>query len=126
MKCIELSLRSRLLNDALLNQPINIIGGGLAGCEAAWQLAERGFSVVLTEMRPVRTTDAHQTDRLAELVCSNSLKSDVEPSASWLLKEELRRLGSLLMAIAGENESSRRTGPDRRSCRICRGSDSRH
>jgi methylenetetrahydrofolate--tRNA-(uracil-5-)-methyltransferase len=81
-------------------QTVTIAGGGLAGSEAAWQLAERGVSVVLYEMRPVRTTDAHQTDRLAELVCSNSLKSDQYPSASWLLKEELRRLDSLLLRAA--------------------------
>jgi methylenetetrahydrofolate--tRNA-(uracil-5-)-methyltransferase len=80
-----------------LNPQIHVIGGGLAGTEAAWQLAERGISVALFEMRPVQTTDAHQTDRLAELVCSNSLKSDRPPSASWLLKEELRRLDSLLL-----------------------------
>ena len=79
-----------------------VIGGGLAGTEAAWQLATRGVPVELFEMRPVRTTDAHQTDHLAELVCSNSLKSDREPSASWLLKEELRRLGSLLIDIAAK------------------------
>jgi methylenetetrahydrofolate--tRNA-(uracil-5-)-methyltransferase len=83
-----------------LPREIIIIGGGLAGTEAAWQLAERGCSVVLYEMRPVRTTDAHQTDRLAELVCSNSLKSDRHPSASWLLKEELRRFDSLLLRAA--------------------------
>jgi methylenetetrahydrofolate--tRNA-(uracil-5-)-methyltransferase len=77
-----------------------VIGGGLAGTEAAWQLAQRGLGVTLCEMRPVRTTDAHQTDRLAELVCSNSLKSDQQPSASWLLKEELRRLDSLLLRAA--------------------------
>jgi methylenetetrahydrofolate--tRNA-(uracil-5-)-methyltransferase len=77
-----------------------VIGGGLAGTEAAWQLGERGIQVVLFEMRPVQTTDAHQTDRLAELVCSNSLKSDRPPSASWLLKEELRRLNSLLLNAA--------------------------
>jgi methylenetetrahydrofolate--tRNA-(uracil-5-)-methyltransferase len=77
-----------------------VIGGGLAGCEAAWQLAQRGIDVTLFEMRPVRTTDAHQTDRMAELVCSNSLKSDQHPSASWLLKEELRRLDSLLLRAA--------------------------
>jgi methylenetetrahydrofolate--tRNA-(uracil-5-)-methyltransferase len=77
-----------------------VIGGGLAGTEAGWQLAERGIDVTLCEMRPVRTTDAHQTDRLAELVCSNSLKSDQHPSASWLLKEELRRLDSLLLRAA--------------------------
>lgn len=79
---------------------ITVAGGGLAGTEAAWQLAERGIDVTLYEMRPVRTTDAHQTDRLAELVCSNSLKSDRHPSASWLLKEELRRLDSLLLRAA--------------------------
>jgi methylenetetrahydrofolate--tRNA-(uracil-5-)-methyltransferase len=79
---------------------IKVIGGGLAGTEAAWQLARRGADVTLYEMRPVRTTDAHQTDRLAELVCSNSLKSDRHPSASWLLKEELRRLDSLLLQAA--------------------------
>jgi methylenetetrahydrofolate--tRNA-(uracil-5-)-methyltransferase len=79
---------------------VHVIGGGLAGTEAAFQLAERGVRVVLFEMRPVRTTPAHQTDRFAELVCSNSLKSDQAPSASWLLKEELRRLGSLAMRAA--------------------------
>ncbi|HEU5023253.1 MAG TPA: methylenetetrahydrofolate--tRNA-(uracil(54)-C(5))-methyltransferase (FADH(2)-oxidizing) TrmFO [Bryobacteraceae bacterium] len=81
-------------------QTVTIAGGGLAGSEAAWQLAEREIGVVLYEMRPVRTTDAHQTDRLAELVCSNSLKSDQYPSASWLLKEELRRLDSVLLRAA--------------------------
>ena len=85
-----------------MHKRIQIIGGGLAGCEAAWQLAERGIGVTLYEMRPVRTTDAHQSDRLAELVCSNSLKSDQGPSASWLLKEELRRLGSLLLSAAAK------------------------
>jgi methylenetetrahydrofolate--tRNA-(uracil-5-)-methyltransferase len=80
--------------------PVHVIGGGLAGTEAAFQLAESGLRVVLFEMRPVRTTAAHQTDRFAELVCSNSLKSDQQPSASWLLKEELRLLGSLAMRAA--------------------------
>ena len=80
---------------------IHIIGGGLAGSEAAWQVARAGLRVTLHEMRPVQRTAAHQTDRLAELVCSNSLKSDQGPSASWLLKEELRRLDSLLIGIAG-------------------------
>jgi len=83
-----------------LRSHVTVIGGGLAGSEAAWQLAQRGIDVTLYEMRPVRTTDAHQTDRLAELVCSNSLKSDQHPSASWLLKEELRRLDSLLLRAA--------------------------
>jgi methylenetetrahydrofolate--tRNA-(uracil-5-)-methyltransferase len=83
-----------------LQEPIYIIGGGLAGAEAAWQVARRGIHVVLHEMRPVRRTPAHQTDHLAELVCSNSLKSESESSAPWLLKEELRRLGSLLLSVA--------------------------
>ncbi|MBY0506005.1 MAG: methylenetetrahydrofolate--tRNA-(uracil(54)-C(5))-methyltransferase (FADH(2)-oxidizing) TrmFO [Bryobacteraceae bacterium] len=80
--------------------PIHIIGAGLAGTEAAWQLARQGLACTLYEMRPVRMTDAHQTDRLAELVCSNSLKSESENTAPWLLKEELRRLGSLLLECA--------------------------
>jgi methylenetetrahydrofolate--tRNA-(uracil-5-)-methyltransferase len=76
---------------------IHIIGGGLAGSEAAWQVSRAGFRVVLHEMRPARLTPAHKTGGLAELVCSNSLKSEQNNSAPWLLKEELRRLGSLLM-----------------------------
>jgi methylenetetrahydrofolate--tRNA-(uracil-5-)-methyltransferase len=83
-----------------LPRPVQVVGGGLAGTEAAFQLADSGVAVVLFEMRPVRTTPAHQTDRFAELVCSNSLKSDQHPSASWLLKEELRQLGSLAMRAA--------------------------
>src|SRR5215470_14485344 len=79
---------------------ITVIGGGLAGSEAAWQIASRGCRVKLYEMRPVRPTPAHQTDHLAEIVCSNSLKSDQPYNASWLLKEELRRMGSLLLKIA--------------------------
>ncbi len=80
--------------------PIQIIGAGLAGCEAAWQAAEAGLPVTLYEMRPVRSTPAHKTDAMAELVCSNSLKSETENTAPWLLKEELRRLGSLLISRA--------------------------
>ena len=80
--------------------PVRIIGAGLAGSEAAWQCARRGIPVELFEMRPVRSTPAHQTANFAELVCSNSLKSDSENTAPWLLKEEMRRAGSLLMAIA--------------------------
>ncbi len=82
------------------SRPIRVIGGGLAGSEAAWQLARRGVAVELFEMRPVRTTPAHQTGDLGELVCSNSLKSDTEFTAPWLLKEELRRAGSLLLECA--------------------------
>lgn len=81
---------------------VKVIGGGLAGPEAAWQLARRGIDVSLYEMRPVRSTPAHRTDDFAELVCSNSLKSDSENTAPWLLKEEMRRAGSLLMNIARE------------------------
>ena len=81
--------------------PITIIGGGLAGTEAAWQAAARGIPVRLYEMRPATPTPAHQTGHLAELVCSNSLKSEQVHSAPWLLKEELRSLDSLLMRIAG-------------------------
>ncbi len=78
--------------------PIHVIGGGLAGSEAAWQIAERGIPVVLHEMRPVRGTDAHKTDGLAELVCSNSFRSDdSEQNAVGLLHHELRRAGSLIM-----------------------------
>jgi methylenetetrahydrofolate--tRNA-(uracil-5-)-methyltransferase len=79
---------------------IRIIGAGLAGSEAAWQIAVRGIAVELYEMRPARSTPAHQTADFAELVCSNSLKSDSENSAPWLLKEEMRRAGSLLMDLA--------------------------
>ena len=81
---------------------VHIIGAGLAGSEAAWQCARRGVSVELCEMRPVRSTAAHQTSDFAELVCSNSLKSDTENTAPWLLKEEMRRVGSLLIEIARE------------------------
>ena len=81
-------------------QTVNVIGGGLAGSEAAWQLVRQGVPVRLYEMRPVRPTDAHQTDKLAELVCSNSFRSAALGAAVGLLKEEMRRLGSLVMAAA--------------------------
>lgn len=80
--------------------PVRIVGGGLAGCEAAWQVARRGVAVSLSEMRPARTTEVHQTDGLAELVCSNSLRGDKLDNAVGLLKEEMRRLDSLMMAAA--------------------------
>ena len=83
-----------------MRETVHIIGGGLAGTEAAWQAARRGARVVLYEMRPARRTPAHQTDRLAELVCSNSLKSESQSTAPWLLKEELRRMDSLLLRAA--------------------------
>lgn len=81
---------------------VSVIGGGLAGSEAAWQLAGRGLDVELYEMRPVRTTPAHVTDWLGELVCSNSLGSDLPDRAPGVLKSELRRLGSLLLRCAEE------------------------
>ena len=83
-----------------MQDPITIIGGGLAGSEAAWQIASRGIRLRLYEMRPVRPTPAHKTDLLAEIVCSNSLKSDQPFNASWLLKEELRRMDSALLRVA--------------------------
>ena len=83
-----------------MRRRITIIGGGLAGCEAAWQAARRGVPCDLFEMRPAVPTPAHKTAQLGELVCSNSLKSDRENSASWLLKEELRRAGCLLIELA--------------------------
>ena len=88
-----------------MSRPIHVIGGGLAGCEAAWQIARGGGRVVLHEMRPHRTGDAHRTDTLAELVCSNSLRSDdAETNAVGLLHEELRRTGSLIMAAADRHQ----------------------
>jgi len=81
---------------------ITVIGGGLAGVEAAWQAASLGARVRLYEMRPVKRTPAHRTDKLAEIVCSNSLKSDEPGSASHLLKEELRRADSIVMKAAAE------------------------
>jgi methylenetetrahydrofolate--tRNA-(uracil-5-)-methyltransferase len=83
--------------------PVRIIGGGLAGSEAAWQVASHGIDVVLYEMRPVRATVVHKTDRLAELVCSNSFRGDKLDNAVGLLKEEMRRLGSLVMRVAEES-----------------------
>ena len=81
---------------------VHIIGGGLAGCEAAWQAAEAGVDVTLHEMRPVKPTAVHQTDGLAELVCSNSFRGDKLDNAVGLLKEEMRRLGSLVMRAADQ------------------------
>ncbi len=86
-------------------KPIHVVGGGLAGSEAAWQIASRGVPVILHEMRPVRMTAAHKTDGLAELVCSNSFRSDAaETNAVGLLHEEMRRLGSLVMRAADANQ----------------------
>ena len=95
--------------------PVRIIGAGLAGSEAAWQCARQGIAVELFEMRPVRSTPAHQTADFAELVCSNSLKSDSENTAPWLLKEEMRRAGSLLARNRPPVRRSGRTRARRRS-----------
>ena len=80
-------------------QPVNVVGGGLAGCEAAWQLARRGVPVDLYEMRPATRTAAHATEHLAELVCSNSFRSRSLTTGAGLLKEEMRRMGSLIVAL---------------------------
>ena len=84
------------------SKEIHVVGGGLAGSEAAWQLAERGYRVVLHEMRPVRSTEAHKTDKLAELVCSNTFKSTEVTNAHGLLKAEMRQLGSVILTAADE------------------------
>jgi len=85
-------------------EPLTIIGGGLAGSEAAWQVAQRGIPVRLYEMRPTCSTLAHKTEYLAEIVCSNSFKSNQIGSAPWLLKQELKQLNSLLLQIANEHQ----------------------
>ena len=83
------------------SEPIHIVGGGLAGTEAAWQIVSSGIPVILHEMRPVQTTNAHHTDNLAELVCSNSFRSDdMERSAIGILHDEMRRAGSLILGAA--------------------------
>ena len=84
----------------MVSTQVSIIGGGLAGSEAAWQVAQRGINVTLYEMRPVQPTPVHTTSNLAEIVCSNSFKSDESTSAPHLLKEELRRAKSVLIEIA--------------------------
>src|SRR4051812_20439321 len=81
---------------------VKVIGGGLAGSEAAWQLAERGHKVALHEMRPVKGTPAHHTDRFAELVCSNTFKSTENTNAHGLLKAEMRLMGSMILECADE------------------------
>ena len=87
-----------------VNEPVHVIGAGLAGCEAAWQLAQRGVPVVLYEKRPLKSDAAHKTDKFAELVCSNSLRAGNIENAVGLLKEEMRRLGSVIMACADEHK----------------------
>src|SRR6201995_4996169 len=87
------------------SEPVHIVGSGLAGSEAAWQVAQAGFPVILHEMRPQRMTEAHRTEGLAELVCSNSFRSDdAANNAVGLLHAEMRRLGSLIMRAADANQ----------------------
>ena len=86
-----------------MTRDVHIVGGGLAGSEAAWQLAERGVSVVLHEMRPLCGTPAHNTDRLGELVCSNTFKSTEVTNAHGLLKAEMRELGCMILQCADES-----------------------
>src|ERR1700733_1257692 len=86
-------------------KPVHVIGGGLAGCEAAWQIASAGVPVVLHEMRPARGTAAHRTERLAELVCSNSFRSDdAENNAVGVIHREMRAMGSLIMRCADAHQ----------------------
>ena len=87
-----------------MQNKVTVIGAGLAGCEAAWQLAERGIPVVLHEMKPEKKTPAHHADDFAELVFSNSLRSNELTNAAGLLKEELRRLGGLVIACADQTQ----------------------
>src|SRR3954453_11476968 len=88
-----------------MTNPVHVVGGGLAGSQAAWQIAEACVPVVMHEMRPVRGTDAHQTDRLAELVCSNSFRADDwTGNAVGLLHAEMRRLGSIIMAAGDAHQ----------------------
>ena len=88
------------MNDLMTTQKVNVIGAGLAGCEAAWQIAERGIGVDLYDMKPNKFTPAHKSNDLCELVCSNSFKAERTDSAAGLLKEELRRLGSIVVRCA--------------------------
>src|SRR5438552_16157449 len=102
---------------------ITIIGGGLAGSEAAWQAASRGVPVRLHEMRPVRSTAVHKTDRLAELVCSNSLRGDTLANAVGLLKEGMPRLGAPGMRAAGGSRVPACAAPALARQRLARGSN---
>jgi len=94
----------------MMNNYVTIIGGGLAGCEAAYQIAKRGVNVKLYEMKPEKFSPAHSNSNLAEIVCSNSFKSNAITNACGLLKEELRRLDSLLINCADKTSVPARTG----------------
>ena len=103
-----------------MRDDIVIIGGGLAGSEAAWQAANRGANVTLYEMRPKETTQAHKTGGLAELVCSNSLGSADLLNAPGILKEEMRRLNSLIIRVADEVRRSEERRVGKECARKCR------
>src|SRR6201989_1413975 len=97
--------RAHMISNIPQTDTVHVVGGGLAGSEAAWQIANAGIRVVLHEMRPVRMTEAHRTEGLAELVCSNSFRSDdAANNAVGLLHAEMRRLGSLIMRSADANQ----------------------
>src|ERR1044071_10111601 len=98
------------MTSADARREIHVVGGGLAGSEAAWQLAERGHRVVLHEMRPVKQTPAHHTQRFAELACSNTFKSTETSNAHGLLKAEMRVLGSVILTAADEARVPRGSG----------------
>ena len=91
------------MNSCLVN-PVHVIGAGLAGCEAAWQLVKRNVPVILHEMRPIKRSAAHKTDNFAELVCSNSLRANNIENAVGLLKEEMRRLDSIILKCADAHQ----------------------
>ena len=94
-----------------MKEDVIIIGGGLAGCEAAWQLAEAGFNVKVFEMRPEKKSAAHETGGLAELVCSNSFRSNNPESAVGLIKEEMRRVDGIAADIEAHRQIARRGLP---------------
>ena len=103
MKLARIRRRNELMSSCLVN-PVHVIGAGLAGCEAAWQLVKRNVPVILHEMRPIKRSAAHKTDNFAELVCSNSLRANNIENAVGLLKEEMRRLDSIILKCADAHQ----------------------
>ena len=103
MKPVKIQRRNDLMSSSLVN-PVHVVGAGLAGCEAAWQLAKRNIPVVLHEMRPIKRSEAHKTDNFAELVCSNSLRANNIENAVGLLKEEMRRFDSVMLKCADDHQ----------------------
>jgi methylenetetrahydrofolate--tRNA-(uracil-5-)-methyltransferase len=100
---VKIQRRNDLMSSSLVN-PVHVVGAGLAGCEAAWQLAKRNIPVVLHEMRPIKRSEAHKTDNFAELVCSNSLRANNIENAVGLLKEEMRRFDSVILKCADDHQ----------------------